>query len=288
MKPRDYRLIVVSGVKRIGKTNETIRQLLEYCKGTLKKIPRKCLLFDFNGEFGNYKLFNDNGTTEIIKIKELYHNDIIKFSAKPEIEMRRIVPINNNTGLSMSAEDVEKLLIKIITYFKGGCVFIDDLRTIFGDSLPQKFASFLINNAHRDSDIILHVHSIGDLLPKLWKNTNILRFHYQLDSVEESKDKIGKENFKLFKLAQLIVNKQYDLGRKRFFVYVDKDYHKIRSRYPYILTDNIIKTATEDFLLMYDREVRQYSTKKSIEGKVKYSYKESFRIAQKELIEKYF
>jgi hypothetical protein len=127
-------------------------------------------------------------------------------------------------------DEQDDLIVKMMMEFRGGCLFIDDLNTVFGDSLPKKVSGFFSNNAHRDCDILMQMQSVGRVLPKMWQNTNAVRFHKQLDSVKSSKAKL-KDDYEIFLLAEKLVNFQYANGNKRFFVWVDKDENKIRGAF---------------------------------------------------------
>lgn len=223
---RETKLIIVSGRKRIGKSNETLRFLLrEYTKGS---HPRKVLIYDPNNEYGSYELYE--GTKKsIVKIPMLGHDDILKFNKQNLVEMRRIVPIDKY-GKPLSGEEQDKLIVKCMTEFRGGCLWVEDLNVVFGDTLPKRVTGFFTNNAHRDCDIILQLQSISRILPKMWSNCNSVRMHKQLDSADQSKNKL-KDNYELFKIAQILVNEEYDKGNIRFFVWIDMDDHKIRGAY---------------------------------------------------------
>jgi hypothetical protein len=143
--------------------------------------------------------------------------------------MRRIVPIDKY-GKPLSGEEQDKLIVKCMTEFRGGCLWVEDLNVVFGDTLPKRVTGFFTNNAHRDCDIILQLQSISRILPKMWSNCNSVRMHKQLDSADQSKNKL-KDNYELFKIAQILVNEEYDNGNIRFFVWIDMDDHKIRGAY---------------------------------------------------------
>lgn len=223
---REAKLIIVTGRKRIGKSNETLRYLFnEYVKGI---HPRKVLIFDPNNEYGNYRVF-DKDQDYIVKVDMIGHNDIMAFNKQKQIEMRRIVPINNY-GKPLMPDEQDELIVKMMVEFRGGCLFIDDLNTVFGDTLPKKVSGFFSNNAHRDCDILMQMQSVGRVLPKMWQNTNGVRFHKQLDSIKSSKGKL-QDDYEIFQIAEQLVNFQYKNGNKRFFVWVDKDENKIRGAF---------------------------------------------------------
>lgn len=252
VQKREPQLIVVTGVKRIGKSNETIRYLYnDYCRGGL---GRKVLIFDFNNEFGNYEVFEKKNGQQIsyrVNIPRLAPEDILRFSNQKMIEMRRVVPLDK-WGMPLSLEDQGKLIQKTMTEFRGGCLFIEDLNAVFGDSLPAAISGFFVNNAHRDCDVLLHVQSIARVVPKIWQNCNIVRRHRENVSTEESREKL-KTNFTLFKLGELIVDYQYDNLNERYFLWIDKDHRKLKGN----ITKGMFDKAVIDFLQLYPGEIRR-------------------------------
>jgi len=279
-KPRETKLIVVTGRKRIGKSNETLRLLWdEYTRGDFK---RKALIFDPNNEYGAYELFH-NGRKEKVNIPVLGHDDIVKFNKQRLVEIRRIVPINKY-GKPLLPEDQDDLIVKIMSEFRGGCLFIEDLNTVFGDSLPKKVSAFFTNNAHRDADIIIQMQSIGRILPKMWQNTQLIRFHKQLDSVDQSKGKL-KEDYEIFKIAENMVSYQYEQGNVRFFVWLDKEDKKIRGNF----TKEMFDFAVDEYLSENNSLVtRQMKKIDFATGKQKYTPKEAYDSVKDKFYKEYF
>jgi len=192
------------------------------------------------------------------------------------------VPIDS-FGKPLAPEDQDDLIVKMMQEFRGGCLFIEDLNTVFGDSLPKKVSAFFTNNAHRDCDIIIQMQSIGRILPKMWQNAQVIRFHSQLDSVDQSKEKL-KEDYEIFKIAQLMVNFQYEAGNIRFFVWVDKEDKKIRGAY----SRQMFRKAVMDFL-----EENQYLVKKEANridfatNKKKYTPEQALQVVVEKLFREY-
>ena len=276
---RETKLIVVAGRKRIGKSNETLRMLIyEYISGA---YPRKVLIFDPNNEYGSYELFA-NGTKSIVRVPVLGHNDILKFNKQKMVEIRRIVPINAY-GHPLAPEEQDTLIVKMMTEFRGGCLWIEDLNTVFGDSLPKKVSGFFSNNAHRDCDIVMQMQSIGRVLPKMWQNTQLVRFHAQLDSVDQSKEKL-KEDYEIFKIAQLMVDFQYNTGNKRFFVWIDKEDKKIRGAYSRKMFDKAIMEYLEENASLVKKEINRTDY---ITGKKKYEPTQALNVVKARLYKEY-
>ena len=280
MSARETKLIVVTGRKRIGKSNETLRFMYnEYTRGL---FARKGLIFDPNNEYGAYELYA-NGRKTIVNVPLLLPQDITKFNKQKVVEIRRIVPLDKYNQ-PLLPEDQDDLLVKMMSEFRGGCLWIEDLNTVFGDSLPKKVSGFLSNNAHRDCDIILQMQSIGRILPKMWQNTQIVRFHSQLDSVEQSKNKL-KEDYEIFKIAQEMINYQYNNGNTRFFVWVDKEDKKIRGNY----SKGMFDKAVMDYLSENNHIVKREMNKIDFTtGGKKYTAQEALSAVKDGLFREYY
>jgi len=277
---RETKLMVVTGRKRIGKSNETLRFLFnEYTRG---QHARKVLIFDPNNEYGGYELYANNQKT-IVNIPMLGRNDILKFNKQRLVEIRRIVP-QTEYGTPLQPEEQDELIVKMMSEFRGGCLFIEDLNTVFGDSLPKKVSAFFTNNAHRDCDIVIQMQSIGRILPKMWQNTQVIRFHSQLDSVDQSKNKL-KEDYEIFKISQLMVEYQYNSGNVRFFVFVDKEDKKIRGNY----TKAMFEKAVMDYLGENDGLVKKQMKKVDFgTGKRKYTPQQALDAEKERIYREYY
>ena len=272
---RDNILIVSSGRKRIGKSVETLRQVLyQAYEG---KYKRKSLIFDINNEYGRFEM--SPGVYH--SIKEIHEADIVKYSNHPKAEVRRIVPYKNN--MPMNENEIDDLLVKVMVCFRGGILVVEDLNNIFGDVLPQKFSAMLCNNAHRNSDIFLHLQSIGRLLPKIRQNCDIVRFHHQFDDLIDSKEKL-KGDYKILKIVQLIVNNEVERGNKYFFVEIYRDINKIKGQYsPRMLTEAIQNYLSENYSILTPLLQRRDKNGNKI-----YSYQQALELKTEELFQKYY
>lgn len=294
---RETLTIGVIGVKRIGKSNETLRLLVEeYTKQTERKKARKALLIDINNEYGKYKIFSQTpppghqlykdssgGIYYIHPIRRIAIKDITLFSAIPKVEIRRVVPTINDDGSFATEEQLVDNIFNVFQSFRGGALMIEDFNVIFGDSLPKKIAGLLTNNGHRDVDLIYSIQSAGRMLPKLLQNTNIVRFHHQLDSIDESKEKL-KAHYEIFKIAQILVDKQYYNDNKRFFVNVDRDNFKIKGKY----SQKMLMDAIHEYVMETPSITKKYERRRDESGKKAFTYEQAVSIVKKDLFEKYF
>ena len=114
VREREPILMCATGKKGVGKTYQTEKLINDYIKpnrGTGKK-GRKVLIYDINMEYTRYK---------VIGLK-----DIKKFSRQNKIEIRRVLPINEDGSVATLVEMVD-ILNTIIQTFRGGLLVLEDI-----------------------------------------------------------------------------------------------------------------------------------------------------------------
>jgi hypothetical protein len=215
MEEREPKLIVSVGRKGVGKTYTTNKMLVKYISGNpnVGIVGRKVLVVDVNDEYED--------------IKALKISDVMKFSVHPTIEARRIRPFNDN-GVSMTTRELQETLFKILKDFRGGLLLIEDPSKFLSDSLPNDLMGAIATNRHKDLDLIMHFQSIGRITPKIWQNLTHIRYHKNTDGVEKNKNKF-EDKYELMKLVENYVDKEYENGDKRVYVYVDVEDEKIKN-----------------------------------------------------------
>lgn len=268
-------LLIASAIQGGGKSYETVRQMIY--QAYVANFKRNGLLFDTNNEYAKMVI---DGVTHHISV--IGHNDIVKFSNQPKKEVRRVVPFHPN-GMPMSPEETEKLLIKVVTEFRNGTILIEDLNTIFGDSLPVSISGLLCNVRHRNADVIFHIQSIGRLLPKILQNARIIRYHYQLDDVALSSEKL-KGEIEIFYIAEKLVNKQYEQGNIRFFVYIYREIKKIKGQF----SQKMFADAIREYIYDHPKTTAQLEKRRDASGKKIYTYEDAVKIKVHELFKKYY
>tara|TARA_R110002074_G_scaffold45138_9_gene117208 strand:+ start:1875 stop:2687 length:813 start_codon:yes stop_codon:yes gene_type:complete len=228
---REPKLGLAVGKKSIGKTYQTKLLLNSYIKGNPAKgvKPRRVLILDVNDEFTEYRA--------------LSMKDVVKFSVMQKAEVRRIRPFNEDTGVRLTLDEVADYLWNILHYYRNGLLLIEDVNKYISDNLPNDLVGAICSNRHTDTDIIMHFQSIGRITPKIWQNSNWLRFHKNSDSVERHKNKFP-DKYEMFTICENLINEQYFNGNQRFFVYVDLDDEKIKGN----ITANMIDEAIDDYL----------------------------------------
>jgi len=230
MEIREPKLGVAVGRKGCGKTFTTTKMIQQYVAGNpAKGVPaRRALILDVNDEFED--------------IKALKISDIVRFSAHPKIEARRIRAFHDN-GVRMTLREIQEVLFKILNDYRGGLLLIEDINRYISDYLPNDLVGAICTNRHTDTDIILHFQSIGRISPKIWQNLNWIRFHKITDDVIKHHSKY-EEKLELLLLVEAYVNSEYESGDKRIFVYVDIDDEKIivkdRAKFEKIIEDYLV------------------------------------------------
>ena len=230
MEIREPKLGVAVGRKGCGKTYTTTKMIKQYILGNpAKGVPaRRALILDVNDEFE--------------EIKALKQSDIVRFSAHPKIEARRIRPFHDN-GVRMTLREIQEVLFKILNDYRGGLLLIEDINRYVSDYLPNDLVGAICTNRHTDTDIILHFQSIGRISPKIWQNLNWIRFHKITDDVIKHRNKF-EEKLELLLLVESYINTQYEEGDKRVFTYVDIDDEKVlvkdRERFQKIVEQYLI------------------------------------------------
>jgi len=245
---RECKLGVACGKKGIGKTFVTSKVLEDYVRGGNGYPPRRVLIMDVNDEFEQYKA--------------LSVSEIERFSIHPTIEIRRIRPFLED-GRRMTLREIADTLWLVLDKYRHGALLIEDINRYVSDYLPNDLIGAICTNRHTDQDIIMHFQSIGRISPKIWQNMNWLRFHRNSDSVERHKNKFP-DKYQMLKVAENIVNNEYNGGNNYFYLYVDIDTEKIHGE----ITADMVTEAIDDFVsLNHNSVVKPYKNKRDAKGK---------------------
>ena len=215
MEEREPKLGVAVGRKGCGKTYQTTKMIDQYIAGNPAKgvAPRRALILDVNDEFEH--------------IKGLKVSDVMRFSAHPKIEARRIRPFHDD-GKRMTIGEIQEVLFKVLNDYRGGLLLIEDVNRYISDYLPNDLVGAICTNRHTDTDIILHFQSVGRVSPKIWQNLNWIRFHKNTDSVDKHRTKF-EDKYEMLKLVENYVNNEYHTyNNQRYFCYVDIEDEKIK------------------------------------------------------------
>jgi len=217
---REPMIMLVCGETGVGKTYRSRQEILHYLKDdpTTGKKGRKVLAFDTNSH--DYPLFK---TVEPQYIKAL-----------TKVSARRILPYNKD-GSPMSDDEKKEVVENILRHFKNGLIVLDDIDHYMVGAKGQSMIGTLCTVRHKGIDILFTHQSIAKITTSQWQGCSWLRLHHQVDDVTRYKNRIP--SYELVRIAQLIVNEQYDIAvdafkkqqleksqyvkQKSFFVYVD-------------------------------------------------------------------
>ena len=224
---RQPMILLVCGQMGVGKTYRNKQEIKRYMmdnSGT-GKVGRKVLAFDTN----------DDDFTEFKTVSPDHIKALTKISA------RRIRPFNKD-GTPMGDDEKREVVNKIMRYFRNGLIVLDDIDHYMQGARSQSMIGALVTVRHKGIDIILGHQSIAKISTTEWQTCTWLRLHHQNDDVTRYRDRIPK--YKLVRIAQLIVDEQYELAakafergkidqneykvRKSFFVYVNMPEQKIK------------------------------------------------------------
>jgi hypothetical protein len=249
---REALLGVAVGKKGIGKTYTTLQIISSYIKGSGSVKPRKALILDVNDEFRS--------------VKAIKPSDVALFTHHPKIECRRIRPYNDD-GSKMTLNDIADTLWALLKDYKGGLLLIEDINKFTGDYLKNDLVGALCTNRHTQLDIIMHFQSIGRVGTKIWQNINWLRFHKNTDSVDRHKKKF-EDKYEMFKICEVLVNKQYFAGNKYFYLTIDCDSEKIRGTF----SDKMMSEAIDEYLAInHTKKIKPYLNQRNNKGKKIYN-----------------
>lgn len=254
---REPKLMVATGKKAVGKTYLTTQAIDSYLKNHTKKTRlknkkirltgRKVLIYDVNMEYTQYKPISPK--------------DIAKFSLQKKPEIRRVLPIDEENEKMMGIDGMVDVLNLILDNFRNGLLVLEDINRYLIDTRSKEIIGLLATNRHRDLDVIIHLQSLSAMTRRLWQNCSVVRFHFQNDDIDVYKNRVT--NFDMFKIAQLLVNKQYKGGNQRFYCYVSADTSKITGQFSKMDFKRAIMDYIELYPTMLNRTQKRYSGKDS-------------------------
>lgn len=282
MDKREPMVLIACGKKGVGKTVATVEMIYRYISGNPKNgvPPRKALIFDVNDEFSHFWY---HGTYH--SIKALAIKDILKFSVHPKIEVRRIRPFWDD-GSKMGIDDMNEVLGIILENYRNGLLLVEDINKYTNDTMKGDLVGSLATVRHIGIDLVAHYQSIGRAAnPKLLGNTRIIRLHKTNDTVSRHKNKF-EERAEILQIAESIVDKKYQEGDKRYYLFVDIDDSKINGKF-----DNAdIEYAIQDYVSKnHTALIKPLMTKIDLKtGKKIYTPQTALQFIIKDLRKKYF
>ena len=258
---RDAMMLVATGKQRVGKTYQTTKFLEQYILSNPKtgKLGRKVLIFDTNMEYTQYK--------------SLHPNDVAKFTKQSRVEIRRILP-KNNDGTPANIDEKIAILKVLLANFGRGLLLLEDINSYLIDASSKEIIGSICTLRHREVDVIIHYQSLSAVPPRMWQNLSLIRFHKQGDSIDRYKDRIPYE---ILKVAEYMVNQQYITNDIRFFCFVNPAEEYIVGSFK----PELLKAACKLYAERNSTEVK--SVQKSYKGE-----SNSWELAVKEVTEDLF
>lgn len=282
MDKREPMVLIACGKKGVGKTVATVEMIYRYISGNLKNgvPPRKALIFDVNDEFSHFWYHGSYHSIKALAIK-----DILRFSVHPKIEVRRIRPFWDD-GSKMGIDDMNEVLGIILENYRNGLLLVEDINKYTNDTMKGDLVGSLATVRHIGIDLVAHYQSIGRAAnPKLLGNTRIIRLHKTNDTVSRHKNKF-EERAEILQIAESIVDKKYQEGDKRYYLFIDIDDSKINGKFnnadiDYAIQDYVSKNHTA--------LIKPLMTKIDLKtGKKIYTPQTALQFIIKDLRKKYF
>jgi hypothetical protein len=244
---REAGMMVCTGVQGVGKTYQNMHIIKDIIKDKPKTQvrARKCLIFDTNGEYTKEQFARNDIPN--FTIKTIAVGDIENWSKTDVAECRRVDA--KNLGIREKKDCVEYIL----KVYKNGMLVLEDINTyILSVTFMEEIVGGLVNLRHRAVDVLISYQSLRPVEPRIWQNSRWVRMHYQADNVMDIKGKVT--NVTLFKIAQLLVNKKYFDGDKRFFVYIHNFANKIQGNF----TIEEFQDACKQYLNANKKYIREF------------------------------
>lgn len=282
MDKREPMVLIACGKKGVGKTVATVEMIYRYISGNPKNgvPPRKALIFDVNDEFSHFWYHGSYHSIKALAIK-----DILRFSVHPKIEVRRIRPFWDD-GTKMGIDDMNEVLGIILENYRNGLLLVEDINKYTNDTMKGDLVGSLATVRHIGIDLVAHYQSIGRAAnPKLLGNTRIIRLHKTNDTVSRHKNKF-EERAEILQIAESIVDKKYQEGDKRYYLFIDIDDSKINGKFnnadiDYAIQDYVSKNHTA--------LIKPLMTKIDLKtGKKIYTPQTALQFIIKDLRKKYF
>lgn len=299
---RECYIMMCTGHRAVGKSYKTFfRQLIR----TYDKGKKNILIFDVNDEYGVMKA-NDkeamasiNGLSEI-RVPALSLSHVRHFSRLPDgqKQIRRIRPVHDKDvyegegekrkliykkGSRWNHEFKRKAIIQVLDEYRNGVLLIEDITNLFGDSIPLELMGAIISVRHVAVDVIIHVQSVGVILPRFWQNINYTRYHRQMDGIEKSKSKLA-DKYELYVIAEALVEKKFNEGNERVSVFINNILQKIKGDY----AASELKEVITSYLLQNKKIYKYLEDEVDMSGKKKRNTAQAIEIKKEQLFAKYY
>jgi hypothetical protein len=247
---RECGMMLALAIQGGGKTYQNMHLIASYVKDKVetKVRGRKSLIFDSNGEYTTEE-FAKNGipnfTARVLKL-----SDVKAWCRDPKVtECRRI------DAKSLTIAEKKAALEYIISNLVNCQLVLEDINGyILRVTNMEEIVGRLIKLRHIGVDVLTSFQAARPVEPRLFQNSRWVRMHFISESVDELKAKIP--NYTLYKIAQIIINKKYEDGDVRFFIYITGFGRKIEGP-----TLRLVdwEDACKKYLLLKNKEVKEHA-----------------------------
>jgi len=228
---REPFFIAAIGTTGSGKTYQNIVQMRSVVMGNMQKhvAPRRVLILDSNMEFRP-----DNKDVQQILgpygigIKTIHYKDVYHFTRQRQVEICRIVPVDDN-GRLLSGQKFAQQLNFVLENFVGGLLVCEDFKGLTGNSLNQELIQQLTTRRHAGCDTLISMQSLSMIQPTLLACLQWIRLHRTLDPVDRDQKFKGLQA--LLHIANNLIVNRYNQGDERFFVKISLLKSKLEGMY---------------------------------------------------------
>lgn len=206
IEPRERKILCVIGGSGTGKTEETKLVSERYISNdNIPELQRKVIVFDIQLEY--------------IDLPEISLEDVESFSLQENAEIVRLVnPLVDKK--SASKEELRGMFIHLMRNFRGGLLVIEEPLAYFEEEYITDFVGLCAAYKSCDLDLIMHFKTINDIPLELMKITDVIRMHYDPQSVQQANN--VSEHKELLKIAQqLVIYKYRQQDNKYYNCYID-------------------------------------------------------------------
>lgn len=211
---RECGMMLATAIQGGGKTYQNMHLIAKYVRDKIetKVRGRKSLIYDSNGEYTTEE-FAKNGipnfTAKILKV-----SDVRAWCRRSDItECRRI------DAKSLTIPQKKEILEYIIANIVNCQLVLEDINGyILRVTNMEEIVGRIIKLRHIGVDVLTSFQSARAVEPRLWQNSRWVRLHFISENIDEIKGKLP--NYPLYKIAQIMINKRFEDGDIRFFIYI--------------------------------------------------------------------
>ncbi len=216
-KKRTNGITIISGGQGIGKSYNLKQIIRSYPKDNHRtgKKGRKCIIYDVNDEYTEYA--------------PIYWKDI---GIQRNKTIRRVLPYKkgkDGKAIPFDNDELKAGFMKLLDKCSHCMLVLEDFNSYALNTRGQKVLSTLTRARHKKIDIVIVLQEIGKVTKDLWSNISFYIYHRQMSDIDKEQKKIT--NFPMVKIADNIVNEQYDLATDMFHEgqITEDDYNKYKS-----------------------------------------------------------